>query len=137
MGAALGGLPMHLLYAAVSAGLPLDFRPAELEALLVTRADERRGGGTWRAVPGQAPPVADRPVVHDDAGYRWAEADEQADGTVMAGPSALGAYVRLTLDPSRTPSGPSIAPRAAAFYRFADTHLGTEVGPLGHAVAVR
>jgi hypothetical protein len=137
MGAALGGLPIHLLHAAVSAGLPLDFRPAELEALLLARADEGRGGGTWRAVPGRAPQVADRAVVHEDAGYRWAEAHEQADGTVMAGPSALGAYVRLTLNPSRTPHGPSVAPKAAAFYRFADAHLGTTVGPLGHAEVVR
>ena len=66
-----------------------------------------------------------------------AEADEQADGTVMAGPSALGAFVRLTLNPARTPTGPPVAPLAAAFYRFADRHLGTAVGPLGPATACR
>ena len=137
MAAALRNLPFQILNAAISAGISLDFRPAELEALIVARADEQRGGGTWRAVPGRAVEVHDRAVVYEDAGYRFAGEGEPPDGSVIAGPSTVGAFVRLSLDPARTPRGASVAPRAAAFWRFADEHLGTGVGPLRPSMAVR
>jgi hypothetical protein len=137
MAAALANLPLNILNAAISAGIALDFRPAELEALIVARADEQRGGGTWRAVPGRAAEVLDRAVVYEDAGYRWADEGEPPDGSVIAGPSTVGAFVRLSLAPTRTPRGSSVAPQATAFWRFADAHLGTGVGSLRHAIAVR
>jgi hypothetical protein len=76
-------------------------------------------------------------VVGDEDGYRWAGEDDLADGWVIACPSALGAFVRLTLSPSRTPSGPSVASPAIAFYQFADANLGTLIGPLRPAETVR
>jgi hypothetical protein len=137
LGAGLTRLPLDVLHAAVAGGVELDYRPVELERLLVRRADERRGGGTWRAVPGDATAVAGRAVVGGEEGYRWAAEGEPTDGTVVAGPSPLGAFVRLTLDAERTPCGPSVAPKAVAFFRFADAHLGTRVGPLDRCAVVR
>ena len=130
-------LPLELLHDTISADIPLDYRPRELEALIVERADAKRGGGTSRAVPSTIEAMLGRSVVGDSRGYRWAAAEEPADGWAQSGPSALGGFVRLTLNASRTPNGPSIASRAAAFYRFTDHQLGTAIGPLQAAQPVR
>ena len=133
----LGDLPIQILIAAISGGTDLDYRPAELEALWVDRADAHPGGGTWCAVPGRVPEIVGRPVVGDERGYRWPDEDDAADGWVIAGSSTLGAFLRLTLNASRMPTGASVAPHAVAFYRFADEVLGTAIGPLQPAQAVR
>jgi hypothetical protein len=41
-----------------------------------------------------------------------------------------GYFARATWDPTRTPVGPSVGPRAAAFWAFLDAELGTTIGPL-------
>jgi hypothetical protein len=133
----LSGLPTQTLLAAISAGIDLDYRPPELESLLLEGANTHRGGGTWRAVAGNSPEVLGRPVVGDGDGYRWADEHDTADGSVTAGPAAQGVFLRLTLIPTRTPSGPSVAPRAVAFYQFTDLNLGTTIGPLQPAKVVR
>lgn len=133
----LDKLPLPILDSAISAGLALDFRPAELEGLILAAADATRGGGTWRAVPNRVPEVVGRPVSGDERDYRWADETEPADGWVTAGPSPVGGFVRLTLNSSRTPVGSSVADRAVAFWRFADASLGTSVGPVGPARPVR
>jgi hypothetical protein len=125
----LSDMPLQTLIAAILAGIDLDYRTPELESLLVDRADGHRAGGTWRAVPGKAPEILGRQVVGDEDGYLWAGEHDLADGWVIAGPSALGAFVRLTLSPPRTPSGPSVASRAVAFCQFADANLGSLIGP--------
>lgn len=137
LSAGLSRLPIEVLHAAVSGGIDLDYRPSDLEHLLLARGDDRRGGGTWRAVPGDPVVAASRAVAGDESGYRWAAEGEPADGTVIAGPSTLGAYAHLMFDPGRTPRGPSVGPKAAAFWAFADAHLGTRAGPLGCCTPVR
>jgi hypothetical protein len=57
----LSDMPLQTLIAAISAGIDLDYRPPELESLLVDRADGHRAGGTWRAVPGKAPEILGTP----------------------------------------------------------------------------
>ena len=126
----LPGLPVEVLTAAIAGGLALDFRPADLERMIVAGADRQRGGGTWRVVPGRVGEMVGRPVRSGDAAYGWAEEAGQADGWVTSGPSPIGGFVRLTFEPTRTPVGPSVAERAVAFWRFADSCLGTGIGPL-------
>ena len=145
MGAGLGvmargtpGLPLDLLNQAVIAGLDLDYRPDELERSLVEAADARRAGGTWRALTDAARlTMRNQPVTWDGQQWQVAKAEEAPNAWVDVGESNLGCYVRLWLDPSSTPVGPSIGPRAAAFYAFCDRELGTGVGPLEWAVDVR
>jgi len=62
---------------------------------------------------------------------------EPADATLLIGPSNVGGFVRFTPDPTRTPRGPSIAPDVVAAFALADRELGTELGPLASAEAVR
>ncbi len=133
----LPGLPLPLLCDAVSAGLDLEYRPHELERLILRRADRQRGGGAWRAVPAELAPIENQAVARGSAGYRWASDDEPADGWVGAGPSAIGGFVRLTLNAARTEIGASVASVACDFFRFADQHLHTAIGPLEPAKSTR
>jgi hypothetical protein len=124
------GLELQILSEAISAGLALDWHPAELEQLIVTAADQHRGGGTWRAVPRALPEMVERPVRWDSASYRWAGETDAVDGWVTTGPSPVGGFVRLRLNPESTPVGSSVAAQAACFWGFADDVLGTGIGPL-------
>jgi hypothetical protein len=45
-------------------------------------------------------------------------------------------FSRINFDPARTPTGPSVGDRAAAFWRVADAELGTAVGALTAAIDV-
>jgi hypothetical protein len=60
-----------------------------------------------------------------------------ADGVLSFGPSGVGGFVRLTLDPDRVPVGRSVAPLAVAAFALADERFGTGIGPLEPARAVR
>ncbi|MEY2407152.1 MAG: hypothetical protein QOG39_2068 [Acidimicrobiaceae bacterium] len=137
MATAIADIPLTLLHDAVCAGLPLDFRPHDLEATILERADATRGGGTWRAVTTPVRPLGEAAVVRDGADYRWARGDERPDGWVTAGPSPLGSFIRFTLNPETTPVGDPVGPLAVAFYRFTDAELGTDIGPLEAAPVTR
>jgi hypothetical protein len=129
-------IPLVLLIAAISGGVELVYRPSDLEAVLVERADAQRRGGTWRVIPETVPAIDSRPV--DWKGGRWVDAsDASSDGTMMSGPSEVSGFLRLMLNPGRTTAGPSVGNKAAAFYAFCDTELGTHIGPLEAAPDVR
>ncbi len=122
-------LPFQLLLDAVVAGVDADWRPGALEDLLLAHADEHRAGGTGRVVAPRrrstrTDPHRDRRRERGAVVARVASDDEPAIGTMAVGPNPSGSYVRLTLDPTIVPSGPSVAPLALAFWRFADDELG-------------
>ena len=124
----LGEVPLTLVLDLVVAGRPLHIRAADLERELVRTADASRAGGTWQLHVPTPVPVDGRMVRVDGTTWRWA-ADEESDvvdGIVVA---AEG-FVRLQFNPTRTPAGPSVGPRSAAFWRFADAELGTAIGEL-------
>jgi hypothetical protein len=68
---------------------------------------------------------------------RPAEDGQEADGVLSFGPSGVGGFVRLALDPGRVPVGRSVAPLAVAAFALADERFGTGIGPLEPARAVR
>jgi hypothetical protein len=128
-------LPLMLLVDVVAGGRRLPCDPVALEQTLMAGADAYRAGGTWRPVPGVVPAVDTRPAVGGPGGWRWATDDESASGHVDASPSHDAGFVRLRADADRTPTGPSFAPAAAAFWAFADRELGARLGPLEPATA--
>jgi hypothetical protein len=145
MGAGLGvmargapQLPIDLVNQSLIAGRDLDYRPHDFERVLVDVADACRAGGTWRALTDAgAQRMKNQPIVWEGDAWRRPVDGEPADGWVDVGDSNLGCLVRLRLDPARTPAGPSIGPRAAAFYAFCDSEVGTDVGPLESAMDAR
>ncbi len=74
------------------------------------------------------------PVCWDGRALRSGEAD-RPDAVVMAGPSAVGTFCRLTGDVLGR--GDRVAPLNAALLRFLDAELGTGFGPVDVAPDVR
>lgn len=130
-------LPVELVNQCLVAGLHLDYRAREFESLLLETADASRSGGTWRALPDLLEAQEQQRLAWTGDAWRVTSDTDETDAFVSVGPSNLGGFVRLSLRASRTPAGPSVAPRAAAFYAFCDRELGTHIGSLEAAPDVR
>jgi hypothetical protein len=132
LGRSVPGLPLVLLALAAQAGETLDFRPAELEQLVVTGADARRAGGGWLAVSGSGrrPETRRWPLVETNGGYRVSAEGEPEHAELVVGPSDVGSFVRFTPDPSRIRPGVSIASRVVHAFELADRLVGTAIGGL-------
>src|SRR4051794_21151853 len=130
LGRSLPDLPLNLLVVAAGGGHRLDYRPRQLEELVVASADARRTGGTWRAIEARTEMVSDEPLLFEDGTWRTAQPGERAHGRLMAGHAPSGSLVRLSLDADRWPVGPSVATAAAAFWRFANERLAAGIPPL-------
>ena len=86
---------------------------------------------------GPADATRELPVAFEGGACRPAADGRPADGVLSFGPSGVGGFVRLALDPERVPAGPSVAPLAVAAFALADERFGTGIGPLEPARAVR
>jgi len=143
-GAAIGGvlaglpdLPFGMVQRAVVEGEDLDYRPGDLERLVITSADEHRGGAALAVVEREQTRTDKRLLVDEAGGYREAHEGEEPDATLQFGPGPTGGFVLFRPDPDRTPVGPSLAPRAAAALRLADEIWNLHIGPLSPARSVR
>lgn len=144
IGAALAGLaagidnfPLTLLNLALVAGEELDWRPRELEKLLLAGSRENRRG--------TASVVIDRPILGERTAQlayahgrcRPVELDEPVAVEVGLGPGPAGGFLRVRLDPDTTPVGPSVAPRVVAALAWADTTWNLGIGQLQAAPDLR
>jgi hypothetical protein len=139
---ALPDLPLQLLLDALVGGVDLDYDSLELERDLVVAADATRSGGTWRAFPDpRSKAIDERRLDYDGASWHRLTGDDgggdaECDAVVAVGGGPSGTFVRAVFDRDRTPVGESVAARAADFWRYADSELGTGIGPLTSAIAV-
>jgi hypothetical protein len=146
----LPDLPVGLLDRALIEGETLAFGAADLERQLLAAADRTRAGGASTVTerrPGALEPspserqaaagaTRELPVAFEAGACRPAEGREP-DGVLSFGPSGVGGFVRLALDPDRVPAGPPVAPLAVAAFALADERFGAGIGPLEPARAVR
>jgi hypothetical protein len=140
----LPDLPVSLLDRALIEGEPLALAADDLEHQVLAAADRTRAGGAWTVTErGPSPPengaadaTRELPVVFEGGACRPADG-RPADGVLSFGPSGVGGFVRLGLDPARVPAGPPVAPLAVAAFALADERFGTGIGPLEPARAVR
>ncbi len=137
IGKAVSELPLIFLLQALVANEPLDYRPADLEGLLVDRADAARGGAGFAVLDTPMDRTREHPLVLGKDAARLASEGETSDGMLALGPSAVGGFVRFTPEPARTPRGPSIAGRVIAAFALADREFGAGIGPVSPARAVR
>jgi hypothetical protein len=150
MTSGLPGLPVGLLDRALIEGEALAYGPGDLERQVLQAADRTRAGGAWTVTdrgPGTLEPgppggeatdaTREVPVAFEDGACRPAAEGRQGDGMLSFGPSGVGGFVRLALDPARVPAGPPVAPLAVAGFALADERFGTGIGPLEPARPVR
>lgn len=133
-------LPVPLLDRALIEGEALAYRAGDLERQVLDVADRSRAGGAWtvtRKGPVTAGANEEVAVAFEDGVCRVAEDGRPPDGTLTFGPSGVGGFVRLRLDPERVAAGPPVAPLAVAAFALADERFGTGIGPLEPARSVR
>ena len=133
----LPGLPVALLDRALIEGEAVAFGADDLEDQVLAAADRTRAGGAWSVTQTATDATTDLSVGFEGGTCRPAPADGPADGVLSFGPSGVGGFVRLDLDPHRVPAGPPVAPLAVAAFALADERFGTGIGPLEPARAVR
>jgi hypothetical protein len=137
MARGLPDLPLILICQALQGGEELDYRPRELEEMLVQGADAHRYGGGWTTMKKVEQESREQALVRLDGGYRLASPGEPADATLLIGPSNIGGFVRFTPEPTRMAIGGSVAPKVVAAFALADREFGTELGSLSAAREVR
>jgi len=130
-------LPLYVLHLAVCAGEDWEFRPRQLEQLILDGADRVRAGGGHSLSAGERDGTDNYNLAEVGGRYQIVADDAEAHATLTIGPSPLGTMVRLGLAPEHTPVGPSVAPRFAMALELADRELGTQFGPSELATAVR
>jgi hypothetical protein len=133
-------LPVPLLDRALIEGETLAYRAGDLERQVLEIADRSRAGGAWtvtRRGPEATGANEEVAVVFEDGACRVAGDGRPPDGTLTFGPSGVGGFVRLSLDPERVAAGPPVAPLAVAAFALADERFGTGIGPLEPARPVR
>ncbi|MDG1482041.1 MAG: hypothetical protein P8R54_20790 [Myxococcota bacterium] len=142
-GAAIGvmtnsipGLPMYLLNLAIVAREPLDWRPEDLEALILDAADTHRAGRSGTLVSRPIDTLIRQDLRWTGEGFEEA-AGAEPDATLVLGPAAAGGYLNISFLSDRTPAGPSTAPRSAAALAYADATFELGIGPLEVAPDLR
>lgn len=131
----LPNLPIEIIAQALMAGAELDYRPQELESLIITSADANRGGGTWAAIDKPLDTIEKRHVKRTENGWQWSD-DANSDGTVSIGPGPLGSFVRLDLKPGAIKPGDPLAFTAKGFWKFIDENTGSGIGVLDTAKVI-
>jgi hypothetical protein len=138
-GVAMPDVPLDLLHHIVVAGDGQGVSAPELEEVLVTGGDAHRWGGGWSNTTTRFDDNDSTPIVFTAHGTkcRRAEHEEPPDAELLTGPGAGGGFLRINLEPERTPVGNSVAPRIQAALKFADEKFGTAFGAREPPINVR
>jgi hypothetical protein len=129
-------VPLEMLHRIVIEG-DASVRAADLEDVIIAPADEHRWGGGWSTVSRVFGETITTRIVRNGERFERAGKCEDADATMLCGPSAIGGFVRVTFDAARTPAGPPIAPQVVDALAYADFAFETGIGPLTAPVDVR
>jgi hypothetical protein len=116
---------------------PADYRPDDLEHLVVSNGDEKRGGGCFTLFGGERTETSLISVAKRAGKFVVLPEGEPGDGVLMLGPSTAGSMVRYQPDVALVQRGPSFAPTAAEVFALTDAEFGTGLGPLEPAREVR
>ena len=121
-------LPLGPLALAAQHGEPLDYRPEDLERLVLEAADARRSGSGRLHLDRRVEEPDERPLALEGAAFRLAVDGEASAGVVGVGPSTVGGFVSFRPHPDAVEPGPSFAPRVVEAFGVADAELGTSIG---------
>jgi len=132
MSQSLPYLPLYLLHLATAEGLKLDYRPRELERMIVDAVDRSPTAKGMQMLKGQFDLEPRKHPIRPDGegGYRWAEQEEDGCGFISLGPATFGSVVFVKLDQGAIPDGASFAPYLCRALTLADQDWDLGIGPL-------
>ncbi len=122
-------LPLTLIDRCVRHGIELDYRPAELEALVLEIADGHRHGG-GRSVVDRVFESTETHKLILEPEVRLATEGEEAEATLTVGPSDVGGFIRAVPARDHLDEGTLLAPIIGPIFAFADDHFDSDIGPL-------
>ena len=134
---ALPNLHLYLVHLAIVERVDVDWRPPDLEAVLLHAADTHRRGGAMQIIDTPVDTLRKADLVPDTTGWRVAKDDEKPHARAMLGPAPSGGMLRVTFEPDHTPVGPPSAPLAVELLAFLAQHWQVDIGPLEAARPVR
>ena len=137
LAAAIPDFPSDAVQHLAVAGRTPWLRARDFEAVVLEAADRVRWGGGWTPITTRIATTSTENLVIDDAGFRVAADGEPADATLTLGPGAVGGFMRFDFSAARTPVGPSIGPRIAAAFAYADAAHDAGIGPVVAAAPAR
>lgn len=129
------GLPLFLLHCATVDHPELDWRPVDLERLVV---DASAGTPIATAHTLVNEPVDEHREVairRDGAAYVVASDGDDADGSLVLGPASSGGFLRVAFD--RFEVGPPVAPQAASAFALAREVFGLDLPAMEAAPDLR
>jgi hypothetical protein len=129
-------VPLEYLHRLVIEG-DTSVHAADLEDVIIPPADRQRWGGGWSTVSRVFDETTTTRLVRNGDRFERATKCDDADATMLCGPSAIGGFVRVVFDAARTQSGPSIAPQVVDALAYADFAFDTAIGPLTAPTPVR
>jgi hypothetical protein len=122
---------LYLLNLAIMSGEELDYRPRELERLIVEYATSHPSGGGAQMTKVPIDAMREGGLVFDGDRVRMSGPADVPDATWLLGPAAVGGRCKVEFDPERTPRGPSVVPRVARALTFLGHELGLELPDMG------
>jgi hypothetical protein len=134
---AVRDLPFGLLRRALIEGTDLDYRPRDLERLIVESADSHRGGAAYTTVERSRTETETRWLARAGDDFRVVDERRPHVATLEFGPGPSGGFIRFHPDPESTPVGESLAPMAANALAVADEMWDLGLGRLTPARPVR
>ncbi len=132
MSKSLPDLALYLLHLATAHGLDLDYRPHDLERLVVGEAHAHpQARALYLAEERKSLDNAKFEIRRtDDGQWRVTEEGEQAQGDLTIGPAAAGTILLAQIHQDFVPLGPSAAPDIIAAFRLADELWDLGIGEL-------
>lgn len=129
----LPDLPLLLIDHALRHGLAFDYRPLELERLVLDSADAHRGGGAWCVIDHRPDSDVTHTLEHVGSEFSLAQGPAGKAGTLLLGQFWNGGFIRFVPDPSTMVVGSPVAPVVKQVFELADRALGTTLGTLSPA----
>ncbi len=128
-------LPLGMVNRTIIAGEPFDFRPCDLEALLLDATlENRRSRVLYPVGDRRVDETTTQPIVFAPEGVRVAHEGEEPHGELALGPAPMGAIVFCSLEQAHVPIGPSVAPKVIPAIQLAGELWDIDVGELVAAV---
>lgn len=130
-------LPLELLNLALVAGEVIDWRPEQLERLILRGSRVNRAGAASVHVPAAVSGERSAALFVGPGGMRRAREGDPEDVQLALGENPAGGFLKVTLHPDLTSVGPSVAPRVAAALAWADAEWELGIGPVSPAPDLR
>lgn len=126
----MNDFPLAFLDLALRSGIKLDYRPIDLEKLIIKSADNQRSVSAWCVSDKLCNSISEIMFCYDENVARVVNNEADSDGYMQIIPSQAGSFIRIILKNHRLILGKSVAPLIVGAFNIADQLYNTGFGRL-------